>query len=83
MCGCGHRQVEAGGASPWVPGVLLRWEHAVSGVCGQVAFVVVDETGIVEEGGHDALLARGGAYAALHRAQFGHAGRSGTRGQAG
>lgn len=45
--------------------------------------VVVDETGIVEEGGHDALLARGGAYAALHRAQFGHAGRNGTRGQAG
>ncbi len=42
--------------------------------------VVVDETGIVEEGGHDALLARGGAYAALHRAQFGHMGRTGTGG---
>jgi ATP-binding cassette subfamily B protein len=34
--------------------------------------VVIDETGIVEEGTHDALLARDGAYAVLHKAQFGH-----------
>ncbi|QQR40802.1 ABC transporter ATP-binding protein [Devosia rhizoryzae] len=33
--------------------------------------VVVDETGIVEEGPHDELLARAGAYANLHQAQFG------------
>jgi len=33
--------------------------------------VVVDETGIVEEGPHAQLLARGGAYARLHAAQFG------------
>jgi ATP-binding cassette subfamily B protein len=34
--------------------------------------VVIDETGIVEEGTHDALLARNGAYAVLHKAQFGY-----------
>ncbi|SMQ85291.1 ATP-binding cassette, subfamily B [Devosia lucknowensis] len=33
--------------------------------------VVVDETGIVEAGPHAELLARDGAYAHLHRAQFG------------
>jgi len=34
--------------------------------------VVLDETGIVEEGSHDDLLARDGAYAVLHKAQFGY-----------
>ncbi|KRA55885.1 ABC transporter ATP-binding protein [Devosia sp. Root635] len=34
--------------------------------------VVIDETGIVEEGSHEALLARDGAYAVLHKAQFGY-----------
>jgi len=34
--------------------------------------VVIDETGIVEEGSHDALLASDGAYAVLHKAQFGY-----------
>ena len=34
--------------------------------------VVMDETGIVEEGPHGALLARDGAYATLHKAQFGY-----------
>jgi ATP-binding cassette subfamily B protein len=33
--------------------------------------VVVDETGIVEQGPHTELLALNGAYATLHRAQFG------------
>jgi len=33
--------------------------------------VVVDETGIVEQGAHQELLARKGAYANLHSAQFG------------
>ena len=33
--------------------------------------VVLDETGIVEEGPHAELLARDGAYAHLHKAQFG------------
>ncbi|ODT72517.1 MAG: multidrug ABC transporter ATP-binding protein [Pelagibacterium sp. SCN 63-23] len=33
--------------------------------------VVVDETGIVEQGPHGELLARNGAYAHLHNAQFG------------
>lgn len=33
--------------------------------------VVVDETGIVEQGPHAELLARNGAYATLHAAQFG------------
>ena len=34
--------------------------------------VVIDETGIVEQGSHEALLAKDGAYAVLHKAQFGH-----------
>lgn len=34
--------------------------------------VVIDETGIVEEGSHEALLAKDGAYAVLHKAQFGY-----------
>ena len=34
--------------------------------------VVIDETGIVEEGSHDDLLAKDGAYAVLHKAQFGY-----------
>lgn len=34
--------------------------------------VVIDETGIVEEGAHAELLARDGAYAVLHKAQFGY-----------
>lgn len=33
--------------------------------------VVVDETGIVEEGPHHDLVTRNGAYSLLHRAQFG------------
>jgi ATP-binding cassette, subfamily B, bacterial len=33
--------------------------------------IVVDETGIVEQGSHADLLGRGGVYANLHRAQFG------------
>ncbi|MHA6729747.1 ABC transporter ATP-binding protein [Devosia sp. A369] len=34
--------------------------------------VVIDETGIVEQGTHTALLAQDGAYAVLHKAQFGY-----------
>ena len=34
--------------------------------------VVIDETGIVEEGSHETLLAKEGAYAVLHKAQFGY-----------
>ena len=34
--------------------------------------VVIDETGIVEQGSHEDLLARDGAYAVLHKAQFGY-----------
>jgi ATP-binding cassette subfamily B protein len=33
--------------------------------------IVIDEAGMAEEGSHDALLQRDGAYARLHRAQFG------------
>lgn len=32
--------------------------------------IVIDETGIAEEGSHDELLARGGVYRRLHDAQF-------------
>jgi ATP-binding cassette, subfamily B, bacterial len=33
--------------------------------------VVVDETGVAEEGRHDELIAAGGIYRRLHAAQFG------------
>jgi ATP-binding cassette, subfamily B, bacterial len=33
--------------------------------------VVVDESGVAEEGRHDELIAAGGIYRRLHTAQFG------------
>lgn len=45
--------------------------HRLATIQNADRIVVVDETGIVEEGSHQALLARDGAYARLHRAQFG------------
>jgi len=48
--------------------------HRLATIQNADRIVVVDETGIVEEGSHAALLARDGAYAALHRAQFGERG---------
>ena len=46
--------------------------HRLATVQHADRIVVIDETGIVEEGSHDALLARDGAYAVLHKAQFGY-----------
>uniref|UniRef100_UPI002AFE34E7 ABC transporter ATP-binding protein n=1 Tax=Devosia sp. TaxID=1871048 RepID=UPI002AFE34E7 len=48
--------------------------HRLATIQNADRIVVVDETGIVEEGSHAALLERDGAYAALHRAQFGERG---------
>lgn len=45
--------------------------HRLATIQNADRIVVVDETGIVEEGSHQALLVRDGAYARLHRAQFG------------
>ncbi|KKB11554.1 multidrug ABC transporter ATP-binding protein [Devosia geojensis] len=45
--------------------------HRLATIQNADRIVVVDETGIVEQGTHEELLARGGAYAHLYRAQFG------------
>lgn len=44
--------------------------HRLATVQHADRIVVVDETGIVEQGDHQALLARDSRYASLHRAQF-------------
>ncbi|GAB6903502.1 ABC transporter ATP-binding protein [Kineosporia succinea] len=45
--------------------------HRLSTIRQADRIVVLEKGGIVEIGGHDDLLARGGRYAALHRAQAG------------
>jgi ATP-binding cassette subfamily B protein len=45
--------------------------HRLATIQNADRIVVVDETGIVEEGTHEELLTKGGAYAHLYRAQFG------------
>lgn len=44
--------------------------HRLSTIRNSDRIFVVDQKGILEEGSHDELLARGGAYAALYNAQF-------------
>jgi ATP-binding cassette subfamily B protein len=46
--------------------------HRLATIQNADRIVVVDETGIVEEGTHTQLLTRDGAYAQLHNAQFGY-----------
>ncbi len=48
---------------------LLMVSHRVSAVCDADLIVVLDEGTLAESGTHDALLARGGRYAELHRLQ--------------
>jgi len=45
--------------------------HRLATIQNADRIVVVDETGIVEQGTHAELLAKGGAYAHLYHAQFG------------
>jgi ATP-binding cassette subfamily B protein len=45
--------------------------HRLATIQNADRIVVVDETGIVEEGTHKQLMARQGIYAHLHRSQFG------------
>ena len=47
--------------------------HRLATIRNADRIVVVDTTGVVEEGTHTELLTRGGAYAGLHGAQFGAA----------
>ena len=44
--------------------------HRLATIQGADRIVVVDERGVAEQGRHGELLARGGAYARLHAAQF-------------
>ena len=43
--------------------------HRLSTVRGADRIVVIDDTGVAEQGGHEELLQKGGAYAALYKAQ--------------
>jgi ATP-binding cassette subfamily B protein len=45
--------------------------HRLSTIRGAGRIVVIDDEGIVQEGRHEELLAGGGLYAELYRAQFG------------
>ncbi len=45
--------------------------HRLATIQGADRIVVVDETGVAEEGRHGALIAAGGVYRRLHDAQFG------------
>jgi ATP-binding cassette subfamily B protein len=45
--------------------------HRLATIRNADRIVVVDETGIAEQGRHEALLAQGGIYRRLHEAQFG------------
>ena len=44
--------------------------HRLATIRNAHRIIVVDETGIAEEGQHDDLLELGGIYARLHRAQY-------------
>ena len=50
---------------------LLAWPLAAYEAAESVDRIIVVERGtIVEEGGHDTLMRRGGVYAGLYEAQF-------------
>ena len=44
--------------------------HRLATIRNAHRIIVVDETGIAEEGRHDDLLQQGGVYARLHEAQY-------------
>jgi ATP-binding cassette subfamily B multidrug efflux pump len=50
---------------------VIAIAHRLSTICRMGRLVVLDRGRIIEEGAHDELLARGGAYAALWRRQSG------------
>ena len=50
---------------------VIAVAHRLSTIAALDRLIVIDEGGIVEEGGHDELIARGGLYAKLWKRQSG------------
>ena len=49
---------------------VIAIAHRLSTIRNANKIVVINEGVVAEEGSHDDLMARGGIYAELHRAQF-------------
>lgn len=66
-----EREIQKSLAELSVGRTTLVIAHRLATIRNADRIVVVDKTGIVEEGEHSALLKRGGAYSRLHAAQHG------------
>jgi len=66
-----ERAIQASLAELSVGRTTLVIAHRLATIQGADRIVVVDETGVAEQGRHRDLIARGGVYRRLHEAQFG------------
>ena len=66
-----ERAIQASLAELSVGRTTLVIAHRLATIQGADRIVVVDETGVAEQGRHRDLISRGGVYRRLHEAQFG------------
>lgn len=66
-----ERAIQASLAELAVGRTTLVIAHRLATIQGADRIVVVDETGVAEQGRHNELVAAGGVYRRLHEAQFG------------
>ena len=66
-----ERAIQASLAELSVGRTTLVIAHRLATIQGADRIVVVDESGVAEQGRHRELIARGGVYRRLHEAQFG------------